>query len=122
MGQDLKAGAIRFDVEYRNAGSDRGPALRVFGDVDGRPVQLLRFDCFENDPHYHYDPDGKNLVLKLNRETVPDLIAWTLGELRANLKTMVRAAGYETAAAQVDRAAVAAALPQLEEAMRAGAS
>src|SRR5437867_13061862 len=115
--RDIEVGGVRINVEYRHLGGDRGPAVRVYSDVDGRPVQLLRFDCFENDPHYHYDPDGKNLVLKLSRETVPDLIAWTLGELRANLRTMVRAAGYETAAAQIDRAAVAAVLPQVEQAM-----
>src|SRR5438105_12278353 len=110
--RDIEAGGVRINVEYRHLGGDRGPAVRVYGDVDGRPVQLLRFDCFENDPHYHYDPDGKNYVLKLNRETVPDVVAWTLGELRANLKTMLRAAGYEAAAAGVDREAVAAAVPK----------
>jgi hypothetical protein len=118
-GQDFVAGALRFNVQYRKAGSDRGPAVMVYGDVDGRAVQLLRFDCFENGPHYHYDPDGKNYVLKLSRETVPDLVAWTLGELRENLKTMVRTAGYESVAAQIDREAVAAVLPRVAEAIRA---
>jgi hypothetical protein len=46
------AGGVVFDVEYRVFGGDRGPAVRVFGEVDGRNVQLLRFDCFEKDPHY----------------------------------------------------------------------
>jgi hypothetical protein len=117
-GQDFTAGALRFNVQYRKAGNDRGPAVMVYGDVDGRQVQLLRFDCFDNGPHYHYDPDGKNHVLKLSRETVPDLVAWTLGELRENLKTMVRTAGYDAVAAQIDREAVAAVLPKVADAIR----
>jgi hypothetical protein len=28
-------------VEYRRFGSDAGPAVHVYGDVDGRPVELL---------------------------------------------------------------------------------
>jgi hypothetical protein len=109
----IEAGGVVFDVEYRVFGGDRGPAVRVFGDVDGRSVQLLRFDCFEKDPHYHYDPDGKDFHLHLNPETVPDAVAWTLGELRLNLPVMIRAAGYPGVAEKLDRRAAAAAVDRV---------
>lgn len=52
---------MKFVVEYRELQGDRGPAVKVFGQNDaGKEIQLLRFDIFENDPHYHYTPDGPN--------------------------------------------------------------
>ena len=46
--------------------------------VGDEEVQLLRFDCFDNDPHYHYDPDGKNDMHHLSRDEVPDPLGWSL--------------------------------------------
>ena len=114
----IEAGGLRLVVEYRRFGGDRGPAIRVFGEVEGRPVQALRFDCFEDDPHYHYDPEGRNFQLHLNPETVSDPLAWSLGELGLNLRTMLRTAGYDQLAQQVDPAAVAEALPRVKTALR----
>jgi hypothetical protein len=119
MSERIDAGGVVFDVEYRVFGADRGPAVRVFGEVDGRNVQLLRFDCFEKDPHYHYDPDGKDFHLHLNPETVPDPVAWTLGELRLNLPTMIRAAGYANVAERLDRPAARAAVERVAAAIHA---
>lgn len=116
--RDLEVGGVRINVEYRRFGGDRGPAVRVYGDVDGRPVQLLRFDCFENDPHYHYDPDGHDDHRKLNAQEVPDPIAWTLAQLSGNLVSMIRTAGYEAVADCVNQDAVADAIPRIETALR----
>jgi hypothetical protein len=116
--RDLEVGGVRINVEYRRFGGDRGPAVRVYGDVDGRPVQLLRFDCFENDPHYHYAPDGRDDHRKLNPQEVPDPMAWTLAQLSGNLVSMIRTAGYEAVADRVDQEAVADAIPRIEAALR----
>src|SRR5918998_5013787 len=104
--REFTVGGVRIDVAYRRFGGDQGPSVMVFGDVDGRPVQLLRFDCFDNDPHYHYDPEGQDDHRKLNRQEVPDPVAWTLAQLSGNLVSMIRTAGYDTLAAQVDGDAV----------------
>lgn len=117
-GQRISAGGVTFHVEYRNFGGDRGPAIRVLGDVEGRQVQLLRFDCFDKDPHYHFDPDGKDFHLNLSRETVPDPIAWALGELKRNLPVMIRAAGYPAVAERLDRQAASTAVDQVATALR----
>ena len=72
----FEAGAVIFGVEYRllndaiAAGSevedatgsdesaehfdDRGVSLHVFGQLaGGERLEYLRFDCFNEDPHYH---------------------------------------------------------------------
>ena len=116
--RDIPVGGVRINVEYRSFGGDRGPAVRVYGDVDGKPVQLLRFDCFENDPHYHYDPECHDDHRKLDDQEVPDPVAWTLAQLAGNLVSMIRTAGYDGVADRVDQGAVTDAIPKVEAAIR----
>jgi hypothetical protein len=87
-------------------------------------VQLLRFDCFEHEPHFHYDPDGKNTRIFLHtvgRMRVADPITWTMDYLRGNIASLVRIAGYGQCADQLDEAALSAVLPGVEQALRASA-
>jgi hypothetical protein len=114
----LEASGLCFSVEYRNTRTDRGPSLQVLGEVEGKPVQLLRFDCFENEPHFHYDPDGKNNRIFLNKAKVTDPIDWTMDYLRGNVTSLVRIAGYGSMADRLDEEALAAALPGVEKALR----
>ncbi|HSF31838.1 MAG TPA: hypothetical protein VLK82_15350, partial [Candidatus Tectomicrobia bacterium] len=41
--------------------ADQGVCIQVVGRVDGKETELLRFDCFDNRPHYHYEPEKKNV-------------------------------------------------------------
>src|SRR3989442_15109244 len=97
---------------------DRGPSLRIYGDVEGKPVQLLRFDCFEKQPHFHYDPEGKNNQLRMDKANVSDPITWSMDYLRGNVADLVRIAGYGALAEQLDEGIIAAALPRGEKALR----
>jgi hypothetical protein len=117
----MAASGLCFTVDYRNTRTDRGPSLQVLGDVDGKRTQLLRFDCFEHEPHFHYDPDGKNNRIFLNTTRVSDPIAWTIDYLRGNFTTLVRIAGYGKLADQLDEAALTATLPGIEKALRESA-
>ena len=114
----LEASGLRFAVDYRNTRTDRGPSLQVLGEVDGKPVQLLRFDCFEHEPHFHYDPDGKNNRIFLNKARVTDPIAWSVDYLRGNFASLVRIAGYGPLADRLNEEALTAALPGVEKALR----
>jgi DNA-directed RNA polymerase subunit H (RpoH/RPB5) len=114
----LEASGLRFSVEYRNTRTDRGPSLQVLGNVDGKSVQLLRFDCFENEPHFHYDPDGKNNRIFLNKARASDPIAWSMDYLRGNVTSLVRIAGYGGLADRLDEEALTAAIPGVEKALR----
>ena len=111
-------GGVELHVDQRNFGSDGGPSVRVYGEADGENIQLLRFDCFRKDPHYHYDPSGKNDQRSLDKTSVPDSVAWTIKQLGHNLVEMIHTAGYASVAEQVDQAAVAQALPEVESLMR----
>jgi hypothetical protein len=114
----MEASGLRFAVEYRNTRTDRGPSLQILGDVDGKEVQLLRFDCFEEEPHFHYDPNGKNNRIFLNKARASDPIAWTIDYLRGNFTSLVRIAGYGRLADGLDEQALTAALPGIEKALR----
>lgn len=115
---EITAGGVRFLVDYRRFGGDQGPSVRVYADVDGRPVQLLRFDCFDQDPHYHYDPEGQDDHRKLDPREVPDPVAWTLAQLAGNLVSMVRTAGYDQVAERINAEAVEESVSRVEAAIR----
>ncbi|MEW6749436.1 MAG: hypothetical protein AB1505_00475 [Candidatus Latescibacterota bacterium] len=115
----IRAGGLEFRVEYRRFGGDQGPAISVFGEVDGSPVQVLRFDCFDQVPHYHYDPDGVNGFHRHDRRVVPDVVAWSLAQLRDNLPAMVKTAGYPQLAAAIDGEAIAARVGDIGRAVAA---
>lgn len=111
-------GGVELHVDKRNFGSDGGPSVRVYGEVDGENVQLLRFDCFRKDPHYHYDPSGKNDQHSLDKASVPDSVAWTIEQLGQNLVEMIHTAGYAGVAGAVDQTAVTEVLAEVESLMR----
>jgi hypothetical protein len=141
------AGAVTFGVEYRlltdaiaaasdieaasgadSAGEsfdDSGVALHVFGtepgaegaDAEGR-VEYLRFDCFNEDPHYHYVSwrDRSNEMLHLDPVADGDPLAWALERIRTRLPQMLTGAGGRDLAARVDARLVEAVLPRVSEA------
>ncbi len=111
-------GGVELRVDKRTFGSDGGPSVRVYGEAAGESVQLLRFDCFRKDPHYHYDPSGKNDQRHLDKASVPDSVAWTIEQLGQNLAEMIHTAGYASVAEQVDQNAVVQILPEVESLMR----
>ena len=112
----IEAGGLTFQIENRTFGKDGGPALLVFGDVDGQRVQILRFDCFHEAPHYQYDPTGKNQVRRL--EQGADNIRWAVDQVRARVDEMIRIAGYDDIADQTDMTTVETMADQIEQALR----
>jgi hypothetical protein len=120
---DHPAGTLRFHLENRMAADDGGPAIRVYGPTtDGHSErQLLRFDCFRKDPHYHYDPDGRDEHLNLEGAAAADPVAWSLTQLRQNLPEMVRhAGGSDQAVADSASQAAHAAITQIAAALGRG--
>jgi len=79
---------------------DFGATLHVHGTDDG--LEHLRFDCFENEPHYHYvrHAEGGNLVCRIDQHAEGDPIAWTLDRLRTRLPEMLEFAGVPELATQ----------------------
>ncbi len=122
-GTDIfEAGIIRFGLEMRTLGDDGGLAIHVMTDLAGTPssdyaeeTELLAFDCFRLEPHYHYGPRNKNHRIYFDKTLIKDPLEWTLDVFKARkLKEMIAAAGYPGVAADVDEDLIAALIPGIE--------
>jgi hypothetical protein len=92
----INAGPIDIAMSYRaEIMNDQGMCLQVYSEIDGHDTEILRFDCFDQDPHYHYGPENHNIRLHLDKTTAGNPLGWTIGNLRNNLSDMVRRSGYE---------------------------
>lgn len=99
----IDAGPVKFALRYRQEiMDDQGLGLEVLSDIDGREVEILRFDCFDQHPHYHYGPANKNERLYMDKTTAGNPLGWTLEQLRTRLPQMIRRAGYDSVADQLD--------------------
>lgn len=111
--QELTLDPVRFAVEHRTQDGDGGPTLRVFETApEGR--ELLRFDCFEQTPHWHLAPWQEDRVTTLDREA--DNVSWTMAQLSSDLDGLLARAGLQ--GAHTRAAQRAAALRAVEGAMR----
>ena len=118
----FEAGNIRFGLELRTLTDDGGLAIHVLSDLCGSPsheyaeeTEIIAFDCFRVQPHYHYGPRNKNLRYYWDKTVVPDPLEWTLNVLKAGkLRAMIDAAGYPDLARDLDSDAIQDLLPALE--------
>jgi hypothetical protein len=80
---------------------DFGATLHVCGTADG--VEHLRFDCFENEPHYHYieQAAGANTVVRIDELAVGDPVEFSLGCVEHHLSDMLRHCGVAGIADEV---------------------
>ncbi len=114
----IEAGAVTFALQYRALMPDQGVSIQVVGDVAGEEKELLRFDCFDQRPHYHYDPGDKNERHDMDKTTAGNPVGWTLKQLRAKLPEMLKRAGFDDVANRLDCGMVLSKLDQVEEAAR----
>jgi hypothetical protein len=106
----VDAGTVCFEVQYRTldggtrAQPDQGVAITVRGPVEGTEEELLRFDCFNNGPHYHYRNSKPPMNERHYLDTAVDgnPVGWTMKQLRTKLTTMLRHAGHEGLASKLD--------------------
>jgi len=116
----IDAGSVEFAMSYRKEiMDDQGLCVQVYSKVDGKDTEILRFDCFDQAPHYHYGPDNHNVRLFLDKTTAGNPLGWTINNLRNNLQDMVRRSGYEALADSLTSTPVATAkLDELESTAR----
>ena len=90
-------GAILADIPF----DDFGATLHVCGTADG--LEHLRFDCFENEPHYHYieQSEGANTVVRIDELAVGDPLEFSLSCAEHRLPGMLRHCGMSELADQV---------------------
>jgi hypothetical protein len=138
------AGAVRLGVEYRlltdaiaaaarveeargdergqtTELDDRGVSIHVCGLQDGEEREFLRFDCFVEDPHYHYISwrDRTNEMLHMDPAALGDPVEFALESIERRLPALLARAGAAEVAGDVDGHALERALRAArDEAMR----
>jgi hypothetical protein len=87
--EDIYGGEVHRGVAF----DDFGASLHVCGTADG--LEHLRFDCFENEPHYHYIDHGAgaNTVVRIDELAVGDPVEFTLACVEHHLADMLRHSG-----------------------------
>jgi hypothetical protein len=97
---------------------DRGVSLHVFGLRDGERLEHLRFDCFDEDPHYHYVSwrDRTNDMIHIDPVADGDPLEWALARIRTRLPQMLARAGAADVARAIEPERLEAILPQVTEA------
>lgn len=92
------------DVGQIEALDDAGVSLHVFAGPAGKQCEYLRFDCFREDPDYHYVGwDRKsNEVLRIDPIADGDPLAWALDRIATRLpQTLARAGAGDIAAMSI---------------------
>ncbi len=119
-GTVIHAGPIDFAMSYRQEiMDDQGLCLQVYSKVGDHDTEILRFDCFDQNPHYHYGPENYNIRLHMDKTTAGNPLGWTLGNIRNKLPDMVRRSGYEDLANNLEAHPVSdATLDELESTSR----
>src|SRR6185312_17396009 len=120
----FECGNIRFGLEMRRLPmGDGGLAVHVLADIGGTPdkvyteeTELLAFDHFWQNPHYHYGPRNKNHRTNWDLTVIDDPLAWTFEQFEnGKLGAMIERAGYPGIAADLDLEQIAAVLPALKK-------
>jgi hypothetical protein len=141
----LPAGAITFGIEYRDVDpesltatyakdpaqlaefeeispeggfSDEGVSIHVCGTDDGH--EYVRFDVFDDEPHYHYihrTPTGAevvNNVINFDTTAHGEMLPWAIGCLRTRLPAMLTEAEGGHLVSQLDSELVARVVDEVQ--------
>jgi hypothetical protein len=109
---ELHIGGLHFTASFRGAGA----TLRVYGPAGGRQTELLRFDDFIDEPHYHVPADGPQI--QFDRDGLGAPLDSFVAQIRDNLGEMLATGGFTEALAVVDLRAVADNADQIDKMMR----
>jgi hypothetical protein len=110
-------GPITFIVEHRRVAQAGGATVRVLGTDDDH--EYLRFDMFDESPHYHYrPPTGEERIIGIDTVAVGDPVDWVLARLRERLTPMLVEAGGASLTTAVDGEALTRAIDTVEVLVR----
>lgn len=101
------AGPVSIGVEARALGDEnvmvRGPSIHVC--AADRKTEYIRFDVFGSVLHYHYclPEEDHNILWGYDPAVNGPMIPWACAALRDRLPTMLRAAGAERLASEIEQ-------------------
>ncbi len=93
-------GGLQFEVLNREIDEDHGMSIEVYTDSDPE-TQLLRFDCFHDDPHYHVPPSAPGQI-NIDKEKYGDGLNWALETIRDSVVSLIEQAGFNDIAQTLD--------------------
>jgi hypothetical protein len=101
-----------------NVVEDNGVSIHVTGSADGH--EYLRFDMFEQGPHYHYiDVSGETqTIVDYDRVALGEMLPWALQQLRTRLVPMLENAGATELLRTLDVKRIDASLAEVEKLAR----
>ena len=117
--ETVELGGLRFVVLHRAIGDDGGVTIEVFGDVEDRSVQVLRFDCFNKGPHFHHAPGSGREQEPLDPAVVGNGLDWAMEQIRNHIPEMLKTAGYDQLAGAVDQQALSTGWTRVRDAVAA---
>ena len=112
--QLVECGGLQFEATFR---APAGATLRVFADVDGHVTELLRFDDFIEEPHYHVPAAGD--PRPFDSAALGEPLSWFMTELRDHLGELLTEAGFGGVLPGVDLDAVTDHAQDIRKAMEA---
>jgi len=102
-------GGLHFEVSFRG----RGATLRVRGRSDSQWAEMLRFDDFIEDPHFHAPPE---VQVPFDR-SLGEPLAWFVAQVRDHLAEWLERAGFGALLTTIDLDEISRNADKLEEAM-----
>jgi hypothetical protein len=118
---DDAAGAEVINGARPESVDDSGVSIHVI-DAEN-DVELIRFDCFEDDPHYHYilPAEAAQQYVHFDSAAHGDMLPWALNALEDRLPDMLRAADAAALAERIDADEIAVAVKEVTRLSRAAA-
>ena len=90
---EVAAGDLQLRVLKRTVDTDGGVSIEICGPVEGESQQLIRFDLFRGDPHYHV-PSSEPKPIRLEGKSPDEAMDFALECIRERLPELLREAGY----------------------------
>lgn len=88
-----RLGPFTLGLIHRKVAGDQGYTIHVMGPVEGSEEEVLRFDCFENGPHYHLGVTNRDgPVVPIDDENP---FRWAVERIRTSFGELLEAAGAD---------------------------
>lgn len=109
---EIDVDELRFSASFR---APAGATLRVSAQTEGRWQEVLRFDDFVEQPHFHVPASANPTMVDREVEGVP--LEFFLAQLRDHLREMLAQGGFSEILEKVDVDAVAGNVDRIRQAM-----
>ena len=109
---EVDLGGLRFSATFR---APAGATLRVSRLMAGRWLELLRFDDFVEQPHYHVPAAGEAILVDADTDGVA--LDFYLDQIGGHLGELLARGGFDEIVPTIDVEAVTKNIDQVRDAM-----